>query len=194
MTIAVLKADLRAEPFLHVTHPAPLPATLCAAALAWMETIAPWKLRIASFYEQWELHLEPGVLPVELTPILAAETIDHLRSVMLAPLTKTRLTLTEVTAHKLVPGQTIRVHNDYLDDGESHRLLIQLNRGWNDAQGGLLMLFGSASPEDVRRILRPVHRSAMAFPISPQSFHAVSTIQHGHRYTLVYSFTAERAG
>jgi hypothetical protein len=194
MTLTVLKADLRAEPFLHVTHPAPLPASLCAAALTWMEAIAPWKLRIASFYEQWELHLEPGILPIELRPILAPETINHLHSVMLAPLTQARLTLTEVTVHKLVPGQTIRIHNDYLDGGESHRLLIQLNRGWNDEQGGLLMLFSSESPEDVRRILRPAHRSAMAFPISPQSFHAVSTIQHGYRYTLVYSFTAERTG
>jgi hypothetical protein len=82
MTVAVLKADLGAEPFLHATHPAPLPATLCASVLTWMETIAPWKLRIASFYEQWELHLEPGILPVELRPVLAAETIDHLRSVI----------------------------------------------------------------------------------------------------------------
>jgi hypothetical protein len=194
MTVTAFKADLREEPFLHTTHPAPLPAALCAAALTWMETIAPWKLRIASFYEQWELHLELGVLPVELRPILAAETIDYLRSLMLVPLATTRLTLTEVTAHKLVPGQTIRVHNDYLDGGESHRLLIQFNRGWNDTQGGLLMLFGSASAADVRRILRPVHRSAVAFPISPQSFHAVSTIQQGHRYTLVYSFATERAG
>lgn len=194
MTIAVHKADLRTEPFPHVTHPAPLPAMLCAAALTWMETTAPWRLRIASFYEQWELHLEPSVLPVELTAILATETIDRLRTEILTPLTNARLSLTEITAHKLVPGQTIRVHNDYLDGGESHRLLIQLNRGWDDAQGGLLMLFGSASPEDVRRILRPVNRSAMAFQISPQSFHAVSTIRQGHRYTLVYSFTAERDG
>jgi Rps23 Pro-64 3,4-dihydroxylase Tpa1-like proline 4-hydroxylase len=193
MTVAAREADLRAEPFPHATHAAPLPAALSAATLDWMETAAPWQLRIASFYEQWELHLEPGVVPAELRPLLAIETIDHLRSVMLAPLAATRAMLIEVTAHKLVPGQTIRVHNDYLDDGETHRLLVQFNRSWQDAQGGLLMLFGSASPEDVRRILRPVHGSAMAFPISPQSFHAVSTVRHGHRYTLVYSFKAESA-
>jgi Rps23 Pro-64 3,4-dihydroxylase Tpa1-like proline 4-hydroxylase len=108
-------------------------------------------------------------------------------------LAATHLIVTEITAHKLVPGQTIRVHNDYLDNRETHRLLMQFNRGWEDAQGGLLMLFGSASREDVRRILRPVDGSAMAFPISPQSFHAVSTVRHGHRYTLVYSFKAESA-
>jgi Rps23 Pro-64 3,4-dihydroxylase Tpa1-like proline 4-hydroxylase len=194
MTVAVLEADLRTVPFPHTTHPASLPAALCAATLGWMETTAPWKLQIASFYEQWELHLEAGVLPGGLQGLLAAETIDHLRDLMLAPLASTHVTLTEVTAHKLVPGQTIRVHNDFLDDGETHRLLVQFNRGWDDSQGGLLMLFGSASPEDVRRILRPIHGSSVAFPISPQSFHAVSTINRGNRYTLVYSFKPERAG
>ena len=187
-----IAAEVRANPFPHATHAAPLPATLCSAALSWMESEAPWSLRVASFYEQWELHLAPGVLPRELSPLLSTDTVRYLRSLMFASLTSDRLRLTEVTAHKLLPGQTIRAHNDYLDGGESHRLLLQLNRGWDDAQGGLLMLFASASPEDVRRILRPVHGSAIAFPISPQSFHAVSTIQRGERYTLVYSFKAER--
>ena len=188
MNPRVATADVRLAPFAHATYAAPLPKDLCEAALSWMETTAPWRLRIADFYEQWELHLEPDALPEALRPLLADETIEHLVGLMFAPFEPAELELTEVTAHKLLPGQTIRVHNDYLAEGESHRLLVQLNRGWDDDQGGLLMLFGSSSPEDLRRMLRPTHRSAMAFAISPQSFHAVSTIQRGERYTLVYSF------
>ena len=71
---------------------------------------------------------------------------------------------------------------------ETYRLLVQLNRGWHDEQGGMLMLFSSASPDDVRRIIRPLHGSAFAFRITPQSFHAVSTVRSGERFTLVYSF------
>ncbi|HEX5262495.1 MAG TPA: cyclophane-containing peptide 2OG-Fe(II) oxygenase YhhC [Phenylobacterium sp.] len=194
MTVAMLAAEVRETPFAHATHPAPLAEGLCEAALAWMETAAPWRLRVASFYEQWEFHLDPDALPAELGPLLATDTVDHLTRLMFRPLGARGLRLTEVTAHKLLPGQTIRVHNDYLADGETHRLLVQLNRGWADEQGGLLMLFGSASPEDVQRMLRPTHRSAMAFAISPHSFHAVSTIRSGERYTLVYSFQAARGG
>jgi Rps23 Pro-64 3,4-dihydroxylase Tpa1-like proline 4-hydroxylase len=194
MSLALLEADVREAPFAHATHAAPLPASLCEAALSWMETTAPWKLRIASFYEQWELYLERQTLPQDLQPLLASDTLDTLQRLMLAPLGGAPLKLTEVTAHKLIPGQTIRVHNDHRPKGETHRLLIQLNRGWADEQGGLLLLFGSAAADDVRRILRPTHRSAMAFGISPQSFHAVSTIQRGERYTLVYSFQAARGG
>lgn len=190
MSLMLLEADVRTAPFAHATHAQPLPAQLCDAALTWLETDAPWRLRIASFYEQWELHLDPQTLPVDLHPMLAGETVDALQRRLLAPLARAPLRLTEVTAHKLVSGQTIRVHNDHRPRGETHRLLIQLNRGWADEQGGLLLLFGSAAADDVRRILRPAHRSAMAFEISPQSFHAVSTIQRGERYTLVYSFQA----
>lgn len=190
MSLALLEAQTRVAPFAHATHAAPLSSDLCDAALAWMETIAPWRLRVASFYEQWELHLDSQALPTELQPLLANETVETLQRLMLAPIAEVPLRLTEVTAHKLVPGQTIRIHNDHRPSGESYRLLVQLNRGWADEQGGLLLLFGSAAADDVRRILRPTHRSAMAFAISPHSFHAVSTIQRGERYTLVYSFQA----
>ena len=51
-----------------------------------------------------------------------------------------RATLSErvdVTAHKLVAGQTIRIHNDYLPEGESHRLLLQLTEAGNPNTGGI---------------------------------------------------------
>ncbi len=194
MNATALGAALRSEPFAHTTLPGLLAPDLAAAALTWMETVAPWKLRIESFYEQWELHLDPATLPTVLQPLLTAAMVGHLSQVMLAPLAQAKLCLTEVTAHKLLPGQTIRVHNDHRPDGETHRLLVQLNRGWEDDQGGLLMLFSSPRAEDVSRVIRPVHGSAMAFEISPRSFHAVSTIRRGERYTLVYSFKASRAG
>jgi Rps23 Pro-64 3,4-dihydroxylase Tpa1-like proline 4-hydroxylase len=192
MSLALIEPDVRTAPFSHATHAAPLPSGICDAMLTWMEARAPWRLRVASFYEQWELHLDLQALPADLQPLLAGETVDALQRLLLASIASAPLLLTEVTAHKLVPGQTIRIHNDHRPKGETHRLLIQLNRGWADEQGGLLLLFGSAAADDVRRILRPTHRSAMAFEISPQSFHAVSTIQRGERYTLVYSFQATR--
>ena len=182
------RADLRSEPFPHTSSTGILPAALCEATLGWMERDAPWALRIASFYEQWELHLATDALPPALKPLCARSTVDRLTETLIAPLNPSQIVLTEVTAHKLVAGQTIRVHNDFLDGEETYRLLVQLNRGWRDEQGGMLMLFSSASPDDVQRVVRPLHGSALAFEITPQSFHAVSTIRLGERYTLVYSF------
>ncbi len=72
--------------------------------------------------------------------------------------------------------------------GASHRLLIQLNRGWEDANGGLLVFFNSNDPADVHRVLRPLHNTGVVFEISESSLHAVTPIQAGDRYTLVLSF------
>jgi Rps23 Pro-64 3,4-dihydroxylase Tpa1-like proline 4-hydroxylase len=188
MTDLAPSADLRVEPFSHTTATGLFSPEICALTLDWLEGEASWKLQIASFYEQWELHLESGILPTPLKALAAASMVNRLVAVMLDPLTPTRVALTEITAHKLLPGQTIRIHNDFLHGEETYRLLIQLNRGWHDEQGGMLMLFSSSSPDDVRRVVRPLNGSALAFPITPQSFHAVSTIRAGERYTLVYSF------
>ncbi len=177
------------EPFRHASATAIFPPDLNRAALAWLEDEAPWTLRVASFYEQWELHVEPAGLPEKLHMLCSPDTIEMMAETIIRPLCNNApVALIEITAHKLLAGQTIRVHNDFLDGEENYRLLVQLNRGWIDEQGGLLMLFSSASANDVRRVLRPVHGSVFAFGISPASYHAVSTIHSGERYTLVYSF------
>ena len=94
----------------------------------------------------------------------------------------------DCTAHKLVQGQTIRIHNDYIPGEETHRLLLQLNRGWRDAQGGYLMLFNSQDPSDVHRVFLPANDSVVGFAISERSNHAVSTVHGGERFTIVFSF------
>jgi len=66
--------------------------------------------------------------------------------------------------------------------------LIQFNAGWEVSQGGLLMLFGADTPETLQTVLLPTHGSGFAFEISAKSFHAVSSIKAGERYTLVYTF------
>jgi 2OG-Fe(II) oxygenase superfamily len=183
-----VRSELRREPFVHTSAFDVLGPSLADNALRWLEAGAPWRLRIETFYEQWELHLDKNCLPPDLLDLISVSTIDRLSETMLVPLDDCFFEFKEATAHKLAPGQTIRIHNDFIDGEETHRLLIQLNRGWDDQNGGFLMLFGSDKPEDIRRAVRPIHGSALAFEISPRSYHAVSKIQHGERYTLVYSF------
>jgi Rps23 Pro-64 3,4-dihydroxylase Tpa1-like proline 4-hydroxylase len=99
----------------------------------------------------------------------------------------------DITAHKLNRTQKIRIHNDCRQGGETHRFLIQLNRGWNEANGGLLMLFGGPTVEMLADIISPISRSAFGFEISQASYHAVSQVHHGDRYTLVFSFYADQS-
>lgn len=181
-------AAARTAPFSHAVCSPLLDDAIAETAIAWLETEAPWKLKLASFYEQYECNLHEADLPESVAAIVAPEFVQGLSGRMLGPISREALELTEVNAHKLVAGQTIRIHNDYIGGEETHRVLVQLNRGWDDANGGMLMLFSGPRPEDVARIVRPTHASATSFEISPSSFHAVSTIHSGERFTVVYSF------
>ena len=196
MIVTESLVSARAAPFPHAVAPRLLPPVLADQVLQWFEEAAPWRLRVESFYEQYELNLHQVALPAQLRDLLAVEMIGWLARQMLSPLTANGLVngfvLVEANAHKLIRGQTIKIHNDYIGDDETHRILVQLNRNWSDENGGMLMLFSSPDASDVARLIRPIHGSAMAFEISPTSFHAVSTIRSSARYTLVYSF--KRAG
>jgi Rps23 Pro-64 3,4-dihydroxylase Tpa1-like proline 4-hydroxylase len=156
--------------------------------LAWFETEATWKLVETDFYEQYEFSLWDVELPAPLL-ILREPTFLKQLQAKLENLFGAELgNNVDVAAHKLVSGQRIRIHNDFIEGEKTYRLLIQLNRGCKDESGGLLLLFNSSAPADIHKAFRPIHNSAIGFVVSPTSNHAVSLIHGGERYTLVYSF------
>lgn len=178
-------------PFAHCGWDRLLPDADADRVLDWLET-APWRLRIEHFYEQHEFSLLAFPPPPSLGALVSEATISDIAIGLRRAFENDRpLVLVDIAAHRLIAGQTIRVHNDFLGSDETHRLLIQFNRGWPVENGGLLMTFASERAEDVVDAFVPMHGSAFAFEISPRSFHAVSTIRGGERFTLVYTFRAE---
>lgn len=162
--------------------------SLASAMLQWLEECAPWKLRVAEFYQQHEFSFDDVVLPDVLVETFSPSALEELRrhvEVLFGVDLSARI---DVTGHRLTNGQRIKIHNDFIPGEESHRLLIQLNRGWEDANGGLLVFFNSNDPVDIHRVLRPLHNTGVVFEISESSLHAVTPIQAGDRYTLVLSF------
>jgi Rps23 Pro-64 3,4-dihydroxylase Tpa1-like proline 4-hydroxylase len=178
----------RLDPFPHAVSASFLEPALAEQALAWLETAAPWKLHIEDFYEQHECSLTADMLPADLVRLVSGDSIKDYARALLDPIGAEDVEFREATAHRLTGGQSIRIHNDFIEGAETHRILIQLNRNWADEDGGFLMLFSSADAGDVARVIRPLHRSAVAFEISPNSFHAVSPTVAGERYTLVFSY------
>lgn len=188
--IQIGRARIDTEPFPHIAIQSCLDPGLADALLTWFESDAPWKLVRQDFYEQYEF-----ALAGQSHPSAARLTGNHALEVVcadMAELFDTRFSAPpRIVAHRLVAGQRIDIHNDSRPGGETHRLLIQLNRGLVDDDGGYLMLFASSRASDVAKILRPQHRSAVAFAISDRSYHAVSKMHGSERYTLVYSFHAD---
>ncbi len=182
--------EFQNEPFDYFLLPKAFDDDESLFVLNWLETDAPWNLVEADFYTQYEFNVEDVKLPEGIAFLYERYFLDYLIE-QFENLFSVRLkTQADLTAHKLVNGHTIRLHNDFIPGRETHRLLIQLNRNWQDENGGFLLFFNSSAPEDVHRVIHPVHNSSVGFAISPKSNHAVSTVYNGERYTLVYSFYA----
>src|SRR5262245_23765024 len=170
------KVEVFSKPFHYIGSPDAFDPQACHTILALLESNAPWALVEADFYEQFECSLWEVQLPTSLSFLREHAFVAAIKQRM-AELFKVDLGhRVDITAHKLVPGQRIRLHNDFILGAETHRLLIQLNRSWQDDNGGLLLFFNSADPTDIHKIFSPVHNSAVGFAITATSYHAWSTI------------------
>ncbi len=177
------------SPFPHATFTQCVPGATGEFILGWFETAAPWKHVNTDFYEQHEFSCWDSTEPV--AKLLRSEALlGALRGNLSDIFGRELLPEASVVAHRLLPGQRIGIHNDHLEHGETHRFVIQLNRGLTDSDGGLFMLFNSEDPSDLHAILRPESLSGFAFEISPRSFHAISQMHDSVRYSVVYSFFA----
>jgi Rps23 Pro-64 3,4-dihydroxylase Tpa1-like proline 4-hydroxylase len=185
-------ASVRIRPFPCFTVPQVISEDLEERLLKWFESEAPWRLAVMDFYEQWEFDLSDAKIPANLQALFSGSELNRLRDTVASLFGASLQSQVDITAHKLNRTQRIRIHNDSRPGGESHRFLVQLNRGWNEENGGLLMLFRGPEVETLDDIIAPISRSAFGFEISSTSYHAVSEVHDGDRYTLVFSFYAYR--
>lgn len=186
--ISLTSLEVFDKPFPYFTAAEGLGEPCSSAILGWLETEAPWELVEADFYEQYEFSLLSVQMPPHLAFLSGRKFLDDLRAKVERILGERLGDRIDCTVHKLVHSQRIRIHNDFIPGEETHRVLIQLNRGWDDDRGGFLMFFNSDDPSDVHRVFSPIHDSVVGFAISEDSNHAVSTIHDGERFTLVFSF------
>jgi Rps23 Pro-64 3,4-dihydroxylase Tpa1-like proline 4-hydroxylase len=180
--------EVFSEPFPYFLSPEAFSDDVSLDILHWLEKDAPWKLVETNFYEQYEFSMADARLPDRLSFLREDFFLDDLKSNIEGLFQVCLVPRIDLTAHKLIPGQRIRIHNDFISGQETHRLLLQFNHGWNENDGGFLLFFNSADSADIHRIFAPTHNSAIGFAITPHSHHAVSLIRGGERYTLVYSF------
>ena len=179
-------------PFPHFAVPDFLPVKSEKILLDWFENTKLWSHRSEEgFYESYDMDLSAVQVPPQVEVFRADRTLRSIQKYVAKIYGVSFKSKVDIMAHWLQPGQKIGIHSDYGPVGQTHRIVIQLNRGWEVSNGGILLLFDSEDPDISsvnNRFYLPGSRSAVCFEISPYSHHAVSPINNGMRYTLVYSF------
>ncbi|MDP2162069.1 MAG: cyclophane-containing peptide 2OG-Fe(II) oxygenase YhhC [Flavobacterium sp.] len=176
------------SPFRHFSSVSALNGGLDKELFKWFEETDKWGYTETDFYTQYEFSLFDTDIPVPLECLLDRSFIIAIENEFKKVYNSSSLELVGVTAHKLVDGYKMGVHNDFIGEQETHRFLIQINSNWQENNGGYLMLFNSTNADDVSKIILPLNNTGFGFEISPKSYHAVSTVYDFCRYTLVYTF------
>lgn len=190
-------AKVLGTPFPHLVAPQCIEEDTASALLGWFESEALWRpLSEDGFYNFYGLNLHITPPPDSLRFLVNEEFLAATKRQIEILLGARVGDSISVAAQKLLPGCKIGIHTDYEPQGLTHRLVIQFNRGWNPQNGGILMLFDKEEPDEdstQHRYYVPHHRMGIGFTIFERSFHAVSPVYAGDRYTLCISFAEKRA-
>lgn len=189
-------ARVERDPFPHFSVADFCDPAFAARLLQWFEREAEWKSRrMANFYVYSDINLRTSDLPKEMEFLVEDEFLSHLRREVGRSFGAKLEGYVDVTAHRLAAGDRIRAHSDWVTLRFTHRMLVQVNRGWKPGNGGVLGLLDRDPKTEGRprvKSIEPHHRSGFAFEVSEKSFHRVSRVTEGERYTLIFSFYPPR--
>ena len=179
----------RSEPFWYAQAEQVLEPEQAAGLLGWLEAIANWKVNDGGFYTAEETALEVENCPASLTDVFSRDGLSRL-AVSAAALFGVGVELHgPIVVHKMTHGNGVGIHSDHPYPGEeTHRLLVFLGHDAGLCRGGHFVLFAGPRPEDARIILPRRHNTGLAFRLDKDSYHAVSVICSGVRYSLILSF------
>ena len=150
----------------------------CAALEQLFSQDIKWQHRDAAFYRCSLCDVSETIPTTFQTEILA-----KMREITGLPLVDRVL----VTAQRMLPGQAIGIHSDRpLLGYEIARLVVQLNKNWQAAHGGVLELFSSQEGEVVFSV-NPEYNKAFGFLLHAQSYHGVTEATQP-RQTVVFNF------
>lgn len=177
------------SPYRHLRMYPILEPTLAQRALSWLRHTEAWARQEGAFFRHDTFALSPDVVPPEATQIVSPKTLGSLRAILQSRFATEVEPFALVEAHRSTMRDGIGLHTDA--DVSEIRLMLNLNAHWTPSQGGVLQL--QDRPERLghscRRVrYRPLHNSATAFRTAADSYHRVSPVQEGERYTLLYRF------
>jgi hypothetical protein len=190
--LAFDKVVARTSPFPHFISPRFYAEEFSNALLSWLESTLAWNLKETALYAQYELGFSKVKDCPEIQAVSDGAVLARIRDEVSRAFGVAISGRINISAHKLVPGQYGGIHTDNLPS-ETHRLVVQLNRGRSDQSGGNLVFLSGSSPREVEIVFKQQTNSAVGFLLGTGSYHAVTQVKTGVRFTIIYTFLSALA-
>lgn len=157
--------------------------------LEWLQKHAAWHRHTGSFYDQFECL---NVLDRNSPFRFLLEQAEPLRKFIEEIISEPLHPFVHFDIHRLTTGQAIGFHTDDPgEDRETHRLIVMLPSSPHLKGGNFILTKNREMPNDAMGYEHhPGAAVLMSFGAS--SYHAVSRIETGTRYSLVVSFWSRR--
>lgn len=180
----------RTAPYLHIVSPRFYTEQFAETLLRWLESGATWRLKEAALFKQYELGFTHFKHCSEIEGLWDPGVLARLRDAVSKGFGVPVSGRINISAHKLVAGQHGSIHTDNEPD-ETHRLVVQLNRGRASDAGGNLVLLSGPTTDDIAVVFKQTTNSAIGFGLGPASFHAIGRVRTGTQFTIIYTFFNE---
>jgi hypothetical protein len=169
---------------------------LYAALLDWLEHHASWSDYGDGLSEHSTVYLR-GNETDEPWPHVWAEWLPAAVETLAVAFDTSFRPGTTIWANRFCVGEKISVHNDFSPDPQpgdlrffTHRLIVYLTRSWSPEDGGMLGIFSDELAVQPLQIVPPLANSGIAMAFGPRSYHGVSRVRSGERYTINLSLVA----
>jgi len=180
----------RTVPYLHIVSPQFYTELFAETLLRWLESGATWRLKEAPLFKQYELGFTHFKHCAEIEGLWDPGVLARLRDAVSKGFGVPVSGRINISAHKLVAGQHGSIHTDNEPD-ETHRLVVQLNRGRASDAGGNLVLLSGPTTDDMAIVFKQETNSAVGFGLGPASYHAIGRVRTGTRFTIIYTFLTD---
>jgi Rps23 Pro-64 3,4-dihydroxylase Tpa1-like proline 4-hydroxylase len=180
----------KTDPYLHVVSPRFYTEQFADTLLGWLETESNWALNESMRYEQYELGFSGFTNCRDIQGLWDGGVLRRIRDGVTRAIGFPVSSRINISAHKMFPGQQTYIHTDKVPH-ETHRIVVTLNRGRPPDSGGNLVLLSGSKPADMAVVFKQISNSAVCFGLDSKSFHAVSRVKAGTRFTIIYTFLSD---
>ncbi len=178
---------VESEPFVHVKVAPVLSAEEAEEFLSLLEWM-DWQRRKQAFYE---LDVVTNQHSQEYLQerLVRSRTIDRVREWLEQWLGSRLVPDAIVDLHRYSPGTGVGVHTDR--PTAEARFVLNLNRSWQQNQGGIWVLSARSDLKPPVHFLPPLHNTGFGFLTSAASYHALSERLVSIAYAVVFRFTVK---